>query len=156
MEQSSWIFWAKAVFKGKRAPLPILECPGIFEVVLPDRWTAWGSDDREYDITPDDGPDVAINITVLPKAPRGADSTVAARQFAKKLGIVAADQLVVPTRRQWGQQRSFLKVAVDGRRWFIACLFFRHGFVLATVNTATDSEDVFAEAERILMSIVPA
>lgn len=98
---------------------------------------------------------MTITITVFPKAPRNAESFIAARSLAKRLGVPEVDKLTIVTPRERGQQRSFLNVTVDGNRWFIACLFFKHGFVLATVNTPTDDRAVFAMAETIVSSIAP-
>jgi hypothetical protein len=134
--------------------MPILECPGVFQVVLPDGWVVRAREPVEYDIEAP-GVDAAITITVFPKPTDGRDSADAVRSFARSLGVGSADSLAVVTPTSRGQDRSFASVSIAGGHWFIGCLFFKRDFVLATFNTKSDDADVFHRGEMIIASIAP-
>jgi hypothetical protein len=43
---------------------PILECRGVFELVVPDGWAVTGDPGSYYELAPAEGEDLAINISV--------------------------------------------------------------------------------------------
>lgn len=66
----------------------ILECDGVFQVVLPDGWTVTGKPGDYYDVVPPADQDLAVNISVYPvsKAIRAEGSAQLLRRFVASTG----------------------------------------------------------------------
>jgi len=140
--------------------VPILDCEGVFEVVLPEGWRAWGGPDRSYDASPDQG-DLGINISILdPERLQGQSPEHLVRTFARTAGLdpAGADELpvvVVTADEHPPQTRHFASFATEDRAWFVGLLLFPGGTVLATSNCSVADEEAFKTGEQIVASIAP-
>ena len=138
--------------------MPTLECEGVFEVVLPEGWRAWGEPGQSYDVSPDEG-ELGINISILePARVQGQEPEHLVRMFARTAGLsdTAAGQLRLITVHDPPQQpRYFAAFAADDRAWFVGLLMFPGGAVLATSNCPADDEEAAKTGELIVASIAP-
>jgi hypothetical protein len=138
--------------------VPILECEGVFEVVLPEGWQAFEEAGESYDISPNQG-ELGINISILdPARVQGQEPDHLVRMFARTAGLAEteADELRVLTPDDPPpQHRHFSSFATEDRAWFVGLLLFPGGAVLATSNCPVDDEQAAQTGERIVASIAP-
>jgi len=138
--------------------MPTLECEGVFEVVLPEGWQAFGEPGQSYDLSPSQG-ELGINISILdPARVRDQRPEHLVRRFAQTAGLseIEADglRLVTPDDPP-PQHRYFTSFATGDRAWFVGLLMFPGGAVLATSNCPADDEEAVQTGERIVASIAP-
>ena len=140
--------------------MPILDCEGVFEVVLPEGFQAWEGPNRSFDASPDQG-DLGINISILdPERLQDQSPEHLVRTFARTAGLDAAGAeelpvVVVTADDPPPQHRHFASFATEDRAWFVGLLLFPGGTVLATSNCSVADEDAFKTGEQIVASIAP-
>lgn len=135
--------------------MPVLDCEGAFEVVLPDGWTVTGVPGSDYDLLPPEG-DFAITISVYPRRADVADSPKTAEQirsFAAHVGVTDGTDPQVVTVRDGLQERSFARFNGGGRHWFAGFLDFAGVPILVSSNS--DDEPSSRLCEQIIVSIHP-
>ncbi|MEY2433331.1 MAG: hypothetical protein QOC92_3056 [Acidimicrobiaceae bacterium] len=134
----------------------VLQCAGVFEVIIPADWRAEGTPGETYVIEPKDGRDIEVNLSVYrpePQARMPAEALV--RDFAQQLGVPDVDALAVKVVVERRQERAFATTFAAGRMWFIAQLWFGKALVLATANVPPGEPSLFREAENLVASIAP-
>lgn len=116
--------------------MPEIKSKGAFRVTVPSGWSVTGKPDKEYNMWPTDDTGLAVNITVLPPRPvsDAARNAQAIRDFAKTIGVDEPGELTITTRHARGEIRSFATIHRPDWTWFVASMFFRSAFVLATVT----------------------
>jgi hypothetical protein len=138
--------------------VPILECQGVFEVVLPEGWRAWEHPGPAFDVSPDRG-ELGINITILdPPQTQSSTPDDLVRRFAQTAGLPATEaeglQIVTPDDPH-AQRRHFTSFTSDGRAWFVGLLMFPGGTIIATSNCPATDRDAASTGERLIASIAP-
>jgi hypothetical protein len=139
--------------------MPILECKGVFELVLPDGWAVVGNPGSYYEVTPPNDEDLAINISVyspIPEPMRERGTADMLRQFVSSSGFQETEDLHIGTIPDADQERSFTWFAHEGRDWFAGFLFFKGGAVVASANVAGGDAEAFRKVEAIVAMIAPA
>ncbi|KRC64329.1 hypothetical protein ASE12_05825 [Aeromicrobium sp. Root236] len=138
--------------------MPLLECKGVFELVLPDGWTVVGNPGSYYEATPSEGTDRAVNISVYPisEAMRERGTAGMLRMLVGSSGFPAADDLDVATIPDVDQERSFATYVGAGHDCFAGFLFFSGGAVAATGVVASGDDEGFDEVRKIVAMIAPA
>jgi hypothetical protein len=136
--------------------MPTLVCDGVFELVLPEGWSASGRPGHWYDVTPDRG-GLELNISVFDRAlAQSRAPAELVRQFARTTGLEDVDELpVLAPDDEATERRHFTSFTHDGRRWFVGLLAFPGGVVLASSNCADGDDGAFATGERLVASIAP-
>lgn len=134
--------------------MPILECPEVFELVLPDGFRVFGEPGR-YDIEPPEGMDLGLNISVYSPVSSEMQSEGATDLLTDFVGWIRGDVEDLQIANPPGDgQRAFTFFNAEERDWFAGFLLLPGGAVLATANTASGNEALHL-GKRLIASIYP-
>lgn len=133
--------------------MPILECPDIFELVLPDGFRVLGEPGR-YDIEGPEGTGLGMNITVYPESDQllqeGSINLLTAF-VGSAGGNTEGLQIDAPMGSGGPAFTSFSKEDSD---WCAGIIYLPNGVVLASATTAPGNEAIHI-GKQLIASIYP-
>lgn len=136
--------------------MPTLECPNVFELVLPEGFSVSGEPGRSYDIEGPEGSGLGLGISVYSPVPPKMQSEGARRLLTAFVATTGAntDDIKIATPSGEGE-RAFTFFTNEGRDWFAGFLLFPGGALLATANTESGNAGSLRVGEQLIASIYP-
>lgn len=137
----------------------LLECAGVFELVVPAGWRVTGVPGKSYDLSAPPWLEVGVNISVYDDADPYVRPEVAemVRHFGAHVGVEGDEELaVVLVPGPGAQQRAFARFRTVDREWFVGALQFPGAYLLATANGPLGNTTALDTGEALVASIAPA